>query len=1144
MDSAGADARAGDSFPDRGPSVFVVTTATFVLATVFVVARMITRTFIVRRVSYDDHAMLVAWLVALGLSVAIIVGATKGLGRHDINIDPGDWDALRRTEYVFSVLYNPALMATKTSILIFYLRLSKNTERILRLASWLVLGIVNVAGVVLTLLNIFQCRPIDAAFDMIDGAAYCIPILTEFICAAPINIVTDLAILALPLPVLTGMRLPLRQKVILILTFTLGVFVTIVDVVRIYYLQQAVMSVTPSVSSNPAATFGDQPEFAWNASLSFMWSAVEVNVGIICACIPTLKPLIIRILPAMLFDPDGTRRPSSLGDSKPRTTSDRDGSGDSGLLPALPADADKPSPPGAAHQSSGPDAPLSAMEFLTTPEMDIPGRRSSSGATMARQQTAMTNYTSTSNMENAVYFGFVNIRKPKSLIRTSVRDSWKYCTLVTILFFVWGFTYGLLNTLNNAIAVVADMSTAETLGLTSIYFGAGYFLGPLLVGEWVLRHDEHRRVKKTKSGSQQVGGFKATFMLGLCIYGIGTIMFWPSAVLTSFAGFMICNFVVGFGLAVLETAANPFLALCGPMDYSEMRLLLAQAVQAIGTILSQVIAQRVFFDTVSVRDNSESSTTLLDVQWTYLAITLFSAGLALLFYYMPLPEVTDAEMEHSTRYLPIDPKKPSFFGLQLRTCTLILAVLAQWTYVAGQESMSIYFSALLNPAATSDNPAAMTAGIAPSLRLSSSEFLLVAHTAFALSRILAGILAYLSPRHPHIPQPRTVLNVTNACSIACAIAVCAVRPLNNPNIIAIPVVLFFFFEGPMWPLIFALGLRGQGSRTKRAAAYITMGASGPAFWPFVMYAIVQRTGSTERSSYQTAFIIVPSLLVITGLFSLFLDFKRDARLLVDSRVGAEEQARIQDQANREMDLDAIMSTRRQRRRSSSVAAATAASVSLFRRSTTKSSMSESSRRREEQEGQPKHSNLAKRLSMAIGRSTAGGVGNSTFGGDGEDVVALPPPTSHNRIIQRRASSLERASPTAITPVSGVSGITDFAIQDDDAIVDVEKYPRGPEPAMRPAELKAELKADLEANIDEGPIPELERHNSEPEKITPERRMWDRQLEDLEEISTAPPSPLPETMDARQDQTTPSSSPSSPSAESKADGSDHIQFKGL
>ncbi len=193
------------------------------------------------------------------------------------------------------VTQNPALMATKTSILIFYLRLSKNTQHILRFASYAVLAVVNVAGIVLTFINIFQCRPVEAAFDdQITDLPQCIPLLTEFICSAPVNIMTDLAILALPIPVLTGMRLPPRQKTVLIMTFALGIFDTIVDVVRIYYLQQAIILAPTTTSSDPNSIFGDTTDFSWNASLALMWSAVEVNVGITCACIPTLKPLMIK----------------------------------------------------------------------------------------------------------------------------------------------------------------------------------------------------------------------------------------------------------------------------------------------------------------------------------------------------------------------------------------------------------------------------------------------------------------------------------------------------------------------------------------------------------------------------------------------------------------------------------------------------------------------------------------------------------------------------------------------------------------------------------------------------------------------------------------------------------------------------------
>ncbi|ORY65087.1 L-fucose permease [Pseudomassariella vexata] len=890
-----ADAGSG-GVPDRGPAVFAVTTATLVLASVFVAARLYTRLGIVRNISWDDYFIVLAWFLAFGLSFTIDLGATKGLGRYDADIVADDWNDLRRCEYVFSIIYNPALMATKTSILIFYLRLSRNTQQVLRFASWVVLGVVNVAGTVLTLLNIFQCRPVQAAFDRYSGDANCIPLLTEFICSAPVNIVTDLAILALPLPVLTGMRIPYRQKIILVLTFTLGIFVTIVDVVRIYYLQQAITAVSPGVSNNLEATFGDQANFAWNASLSLMWSAVEVNVGIACACIPTLKPLFVRILPAMIIDPDGTLRKGSDTEKQPSDSSRMSHTARGPMLgPVLEPQEAQPAQRRASHSQGSSDSQITALDFLTTPDMTGPAGPTSP-TFVPRTSITMT------SADNSVYFGFVNMKRPKSMIRTSARDSFKYCTVVTILFVLWGFSYGLLNTLNNVIATVADMTVAQTLGLTSMYFGAGYFFGPLIVGEWILRHDEHRRTKKS-NGMPSIGGFKATFMLGLCIYGTGTIMFWPSAVLTSFAGFMISSFIVGFGLAVLETAANPFLALCGPMDYAEMRLLLAQGVQAVATVVAGVLAQKVFFTQIGGSVKTDSAT-LLDVQWTYLAITLLCVLLALFFYYMPLPEVTDAEMENSTRWLPVDPKKRSVGGLELRTWTLSLAVLAQWCYVAGQEIMSIFFRGLLTPdnsgdTATNrdDHPAELSVSI--------SDYLLIGHTAFAISRFFTAYLAYLSPTHPKVPQPRTVLTICTGLTIVSAILVAALRPKNNPNLLAIPAILFFFSEGPMWPLIFALGLRGQGKHTKCASAWITMGASGPAFWPFVIYGIKQ-----AGRDYQIAFIVVPALLVIMSMFSLFLDLKRDARSLVDARVGAEEQLRIIASGNEELDLHNVILRRR------------------------------------------------------------------------------------------------------------------------------------------------------------------------------------------------------------------------------------------
>jgi fucose permease len=689
------------------------------------------------------------------------------------------------------------------------------------------------------------------------------------------------------------MRLPSRQKTILVLTFALGIFVTIVDVVRIYYLQKAIGEVPTGASTNPDSQFGGQENFAWNAALSLMWSAVEVNVGMTIACVPTLKPLILKLLPAMLYDPDG----SGTSWSKPPTDSQTPTGRDANHLAypdpvANPArqsndtrtanEADFEANNNVNNNNNNQNDAFTAMEFLTTPGPGYEGEGASLGNRASRTATYRTQ-ASALTQENAVYFGFVNMAKPKSMLRTNSRESLKYCGIVSVIFFLWGWSYGLLNTLNNVVAAVNGMTSAQTLGLTSAYFGGGYFFGPLLVGEWILRRDEHNRTKRHRENvAENVGGFKVTFIVGLCIYGTGTIIFWPSAVTNSFGGFMLSNFVVGFGLSVLEVGANAFMILCGPPLHGETRLLLAQGVQGVGSVISGLLAQKVFFTSIDSAGFT-NSLTLINVQWTYLGITLLTVALGLFFFYMPLPEVSDSELQEMAEKLPIDPKKRSIAGLQLRTVSLILAVFAQYCYVAAQESNSIYFRNLLasllpgaDPGgrATESTAADGTSSTDTRTAISVSDYLLVAHTAFALSRFSAAALTYAAVSHPRLPRPRTILTFCLSMCFIMSLLIVVVHP-TTADLMVIPVVLFFFFEGPVWPLIFTMGLRGQGRRTKRAAAFITMGGSGPAFFPFIMYGII-----AEGGSVQTAYIVIIALQVAMMVYAMFLELSGDAKVLV------------------------------------------------------------------------------------------------------------------------------------------------------------------------------------------------------------------------------------------------------------------------
>jgi hypothetical protein len=90
---------------DRGPAVFAVATATLVLGVVFVLARVASRVWIVRQVSWDDHLILLSAVIAVALTITIDLGTHRGLGRRDADIAVYDMPELRRCEYAFSVLY-------------------------------------------------------------------------------------------------------------------------------------------------------------------------------------------------------------------------------------------------------------------------------------------------------------------------------------------------------------------------------------------------------------------------------------------------------------------------------------------------------------------------------------------------------------------------------------------------------------------------------------------------------------------------------------------------------------------------------------------------------------------------------------------------------------------------------------------------------------------------------------------------------------------------------------------------------------------------------------------------------------------------------------------------------------------------------
>jgi len=386
--------------------------------------------------------------------------------------------------------------------------------------------------------------------------------------------------------------------------------------------------------------------------------------------------------------------------------------------------------------------------------------------------------------------------KARNDIRTNaseltLRQSIFPLILVTSLFFLWGFSYGLLDTLNKHFQNVLDIDRARSAGLQAAYFGA-YPLAALGHAAWILRH----------------WGYKATFIWGLFLYGLGAVIAIPCIINKSFGGFCASIFIIGNGLGALETAANPYITVCGPPRYAEVRINLSQAFNGIGSVVAPLMGSYVFF-------NFDDETALSNVQWVYLSITVFVWALAVVFWLAKIPEITDADMafQNEETNAGFDDKP---FSKQYR---LFHAAFAQFCYTGAQvaiASMFINYVVETRPGTTDSLGAQFFAG---------------AQGAFAIGRFVGvGLMHYF--------RPRLVFLSFLGCCIIFIIPACAVT--GNPGMAMLYLVLFF--ESICFPTIVALGMRGLGRHSKRGSGWIVAGVCGGAAVPPLTGAVADARG--------------------------------------------------------------------------------------------------------------------------------------------------------------------------------------------------------------------------------------------------------------------------------------------------------------
>lgn len=282
----------------RKPEIVAILSVFTAVSTIAVVLRCHARLFMLRCFGLDDAVMVAAQVLTIASAVAIGIEAAYGLGRHTWVVPERDLIPYMKAFYSSIVVYNVAVCLTKISILLQYKRLFANT--IVQRITLTALCFLAAWAVALAFLLTLICQPVAAFWDSsIPG--HCLNITTVWYVMAGVNLVTDFLILILPMPVISSLQLPSRQKYMLMGVFCLG------------FLYAPPLPPNPAqvtnIQSSPCAisvyrirTLGavlssDDPTYE-NVDAA-IWSFLELTTGVLAACLPTLRPLFIAIVPRL-----------------------------------------------------------------------------------------------------------------------------------------------------------------------------------------------------------------------------------------------------------------------------------------------------------------------------------------------------------------------------------------------------------------------------------------------------------------------------------------------------------------------------------------------------------------------------------------------------------------------------------------------------------------------------------------------------------------------------------------------------------------------------------------------------------------------------------------------------------------------------
>jgi MFS transporter, FHS family, L-fucose permease len=365
--------------------------------------------------------------------------------------------------------------------------------------------------------------------------------------------------------------------------------------------------------------------------------------------------------------------------------------------------------------------------------------------------------------------------------------------LITSLFFLWGIAHGMLDTLNKHFQDMLHMSKAQS-GMIQFSVYMAYFGMALPAGYFMKRF-----------------GYKRGIILGLSLFSSGAFLIAATTTFESFWIFLICLFIMGCGLATLETAANPYTTKLGPKESAERRINFSQSFNGLAWVIGPLIGLFIYGNHSNVAGEKLSSMVL-----PYCVIGGTVLLVALLFVFTKLPEIKEEEIsdENSNVSSNGSTGKPL-----IKHRHFVLGVIAQFCYVAAQTGV---FSYLINFVTDVNQNPHFDVAYGP-------YFLSIGFVLFMIGRMSGSFLM-------RVFEPTKLLSIY-------ALMCCLLLPFVSIRagwISLIALYGVFFFMSVMFPTIFALGIKDLGPKTKKASSFIVMSIVGGAIFPPVMGLIADK----------------------------------------------------------------------------------------------------------------------------------------------------------------------------------------------------------------------------------------------------------------------------------------------------------------